>query len=276
MPSSISYTFKIKFLGFLVFHKPLTLRVFRFRKWSSFLRILSCRYSILFFLLSFSFFSVEAQSSIGLKGQINNLGSPLVIKRDLFSKTQGEILNPGFGIFFDLVLNEKWALQPELLYQEQRQSYLLTGTDIAINISVMEYLRVPLLFKYNMPFKNFSLIGLAGPYGGYALSLKSGETNQNLDLTSYRRLSFSENDVRRLDFGVLLGFGIEKIIANKLKTKLTFRYNFGMLDIMKDNLSTFYNRGYSLDMGFMVPLSIFKKQKASDQKSNNSKHSSRL
>lgn len=228
----------------------------------------SISYGTVFFAILFSF-SVQAQSSIGLKGQINNLGSPLVIKRDLFSKTQGEVLNPGFGIFLDFVLNEKWAIQPELLYQEQRKSYDLTGTDIAINISVMEYFRVPILLKYKLPFEKISFVGLAGPYGGYAFLLKSGETNQNLEITSYRRLSFSTHEIRQLDFGLMVGLGIEKIIANKLKTKLSFRYQLGMVDIMKDSRSTFYNSGYSLDMGFMVPLTIFKKQSTPNPTKNN-------
>ena len=191
------------------------------------------------------------------------MGAPLVIKRDLLSKSQGAILNPGFGFFFELGIKERWAFQPEVNYQEQRKSFLLTGSERTISVSTVEYIRIPLLLKYSIPFKKWSLIGLIGPNPGYALRLKSGETDRNLNFTEYTILSFSENQVRRLDLGILCGIGVEKNIANKLRTTLSLRYNLGLVDIMKGNQNTFRNNGYSLDMGFMIPLRFEKELKTS-------------
>jgi outer membrane protein with beta-barrel domain len=221
-----------------------------------------------FFLFFFVFSSsnILAQASFGIKVQINNMGAPLVIKRDLFSKPQGSVLNPGFGLFFEFKLSEQLSFQPELNYQEHRKSYILTGSEKTYNISIMEYVRLPLLLKYSIPFKKWNLIGLIGPNPGYALLLKSGETNQNWEITKYNKLDFSEHQIRRIDIGLISGIGIEKIIANKFKTKLTLRYNIGLLDIMEDKQSTFRNSGYILDMGFMIPLK--REKKATQTKKN--------
>jgi len=192
------------------------------------------------------------------------MGAPLVIKRDLLSKTLAESLNPGVGVFIEYNIKNNWALQLEVNYQEQRKSFLLTGSERMLNLSVLEYIRLPLLIKYKIPFKSWSLSGVLGLNPGYAVELKSGSTNQNFNLIEYEILSFSENNIRRFDFSILTGIGVEKILANNLKTKLSLRYNLGIIDIMEDPQSTFYNKGYALDIGFLVPLAFFKKSK--DQK----------
>lgn len=206
-----------------------------------------------------------SQVSLGLQGQINNMSTPLVIKRDLLSKALGEALNPGAGIFVEYNVNKYWALQLEFNYQEQRKSFLLTGNDRSINTSIMEYLRIPILAKCRFPFQKWSLTAILGPTPGYGLALKSGKTDQNLNFTEYEKLSFSENAIKRFDLGMLAGVGVEKVLANNLKTKLSLRYYLGFVDIMKDEFSTFYNRGYALDIGFIVPFSIFKKKEKKEQ-----------
>lgn len=215
-----------------------------------------------FFLLLSSPFLLFSQASFGLKVQINNMSTPLVIKRDLLSKPQGSVLNPGFGLFIEYRINDRLAFQQELNYQEQRKGFILSGSESVYNISVLEYIRLPLLLKYSIPFEKCHLTGLIGPNPGYAILLKSGETDQNLKITKYEQLDFSEQQVRRFDIGILCGIGIEKTIANKFKTKLSLRYNLGLLDIMKDKQSTFRSRGYLLDMGFMIPLHQKKKEPA--------------
>lgn len=214
---------------------------------------------VLPFIFSFPTISCS-QYSVGLKGQINSISTPLVIKRDLLSKALGETLNPGFGISLEKKLNKYSSLQIELMYQEQSKSFLLTGSDRVINTSLMEYLRIPILIKYRIPFENWNLLGLIGPNLGYALDLKSGETDQNLVFTYYEKLNFDEHNIKRFDIGILAGIGIEKVLANNMKTTLSLRYLIGLTDIMENAESTFYNRGYALDMGFMIPLELFRKK----------------
>ncbi len=208
----------------------------------------------------------NAQFSIGIKGNINDMGSPLVIKRDLLSKQLGKVLSPGFGIYFSYELNEKWAFQPEINYHEQARSFLLSGSERLINISILEYIRVPLLVKYTIPAQHFNVIGLVGPNPGVGIKLKSGETNHTFNYTDFQTLDFQEQDIKQFDLGLLLGIGIEKIIANRFKTKLSFRYNLGLIDIMESAESKFYSRGYSLDMGIMIPLYPIQKKEPEKQK----------
>jgi len=220
----------------------------------------------IYFLVFISFLYAPkagfAQISIGIKGQINDMSAPLVIKRDLLSKALGKTLNPGFGILIEHQINAYSSLQSEIIYQEQSKSFILTGGDKVINTSLLKYVRVPIAIKYKFPFDNWNLIGMLGPNFGYALDLKSGETNQDFNLTSYEKLDFAEHNIKRFDLGVLCGVGIEKTLANNMKTTLTVRYNLGLIDIMGDSQNTFYNRGYALDMGFMIPLQLFKKEKS--------------
>ncbi len=219
----------------------------------------------IYFLVFISFLYAPiagtAQTSIGVKGQINSMSAPLVIKRDLLSKALGETLNPGFGILIEHHINTYSSFQSEILYQEQSKSFILTGGDRVINTSILKYIRVPILIKYKFPFSNWNLIGMIGPNFGYALDLKSGETNKDFNLTSYEKLNFSEHNIKRFDMGISCGIGVEKTLANNMKTTLSVRYNLGLIDIMEDSQNTFYNRGYALDMGFMIPLQLFKKEK---------------
>lgn len=217
----------------------------------------SVYFLILFGVLLISLPNQEAKAQLffGIKGQVNNLSAPLVTERDLFAKQQNSTLNPGFGLILEYHFNEKIGIQTEFLYQEQQQSYFLTNSEHLINTTNVEYIRVPVLFRRTYSFENFSIAGLIGPVTGYGVRLRAGVTNLNFLYADYQELDFEEQGVRQFDMGILFGLGVEKMIANKLKTKLAFRYNFGFIDIMIDDVSTFYNRGLALDMGVVIPIS---------------------
>jgi hypothetical protein len=195
-----------------------------------------------------------SQTLIGIKGQVNNFDAPLVVEVDLFSKTLNNLLNPGFGIAVQQVISPKWILQLEANYQEARQSYLISGAESRINTSIIKYIRVPLLAKRNISFGDWSFQAMAGPNFGYGLQLLSGNTTLDYRESKFARLEFAKYDVKRFDLGLLMGMGIEKIVSKTFTTSLSLRYNLGLVDILQNDQSYFFTRGYILEMAIYVPL----------------------
>lgn len=208
------------------------------------------------FIICFCFVvnSAWTQTLLGVKGQVNNFGAPLIQEMDLFSKTLGNMINPGFGITLQQRLSPQWAIQIEANYQEERQSYLLSGAESRINTSVLKYIRFPLLAKRNINFGNWSIQAIAGPNFGYGLQLLSGDTSLDYRQSSFKKLDYSDYEVKRFDLGLLLGLGVEKEVSKFFTTALSLRYNIGLTDILKDENNYFFNRGCTLEMAIFFPL----------------------
>lgn len=96
-----------------------------------------------------------------------------------------------------------------------------------------------------------------GPNFGYAVGLKSAEYIDTGATTNvfYSKLDFQEFQISRFDLALTMGLGIEKIIANKFRTSLDIRYDFGLTDIVNSPFNSYVNRGFALEMGILIPVS---------------------
>ena len=151
------------------------------------------------------------------------------------------------GMFAEIKLTEKFALQPELLYSIQGGRYEISqqGTDVIMGIPLeynisgklnwnLHYINIPIMAKYyarpNIAFE-------AGPYVGF--NLKSEWKSEYNSTFTFQGETTNESgketeDIKRgtnsIDFG--LGIGASYFLGNGFFVGA--RYNFGLSNIGKD------------------------------------------
>lgn len=134
------------------------------------------------------------------------------------------------GFFVEIKLDDKFSIQPELLFSMQgaksEYPFELDGTVYDVEETVkLAYLNVPVMAKFYAT-REFSI--LAGPQAGFLVGAKDkvkvtyqGESNtQTVDAKDY---------VQSVDFG--LNFGIGYDFSDKVGVEA--RYNLGLSNIFK-------------------------------------------
>ena len=116
------------------------------------------------------------------------------------------------GFVAEIMISEKFAFQPELLYSAQGSDY--DDEDFSGSVKA-DYLNVPLMAKYYVG-EGFSLE--AGPQVGLLLSAKDDYGDGEEDIKEF---------LKSTDFGLNLGVGY------KMESGLNFgaRYNLGLSDV---------------------------------------------
>lgn len=185
------------------------------------------------------------------------IGAPLVAKQDFFSRKLEPTFNPGVSIFGEYKINENMAIQPEIAFRQNRSHYHLHSSPQTVHTSMINYIRMPVLLKFSQNKKWINLMVFGGPNFGYAVGLKSAEYIDTGATTNvfYSKLDFHEFQISQFDLALTMGLGIEKIIANKFRTSLDIRYDFGLTDIVKSPFNFYVNRGFALEMGILIPIS---------------------
>ena len=166
----------------------------------------------------------KAKSSdvkFGLKAGLNVTN--MNVSGDFAPDTKA-VPNLHIGVFVEVPINGKWAFQPELIYSMQGSKFdmlYVEGTDVynTENTFKLNYLNIPLMFKYN----ENKLFFEAGPQIGFLTSAKLK--------TSVEGFGSGNQDVKELfktiDLG--LGFGIGYNFSEQVGANL--RYNFGLTNI---------------------------------------------
>ncbi|MCP1995632.1 porin family protein [Flavobacterium sp. HSC-61S13] len=166
------------------------------------------------------------------------------------SSTKGKVGFHG-GVFIEAALNEKFSIQPELLYSSQgakeevpkNMGYNFSGESTL----KLDYINIPIMFKY-YPIENLSIT--AGPQIGFLVKSKF-----TIDSPSYQPQAIIDNSkvndlFNKLDYGV--NFGLE---LNTAGFFFGARYNLGLANIYKNSgLFTLenkaYNRVFQLSTGY--------------------------
>lgn len=123
------------------------------------------------------------------------------------------------GGLAEIGINEKFAIQPELLYSMRGASYSFIGVDEKLNLS---YVELPVIVKY------YVIEGLsieAGPQVGFLTSAQAKADGDSEDV---------KDGYKSVDYGFNIGAGY------KLKNGIMFqaRYNLGLADISDDGDGT--------------------------------------
>lgn len=194
--------------------------------------------------------------SVGVKGGMNL--STLAMKNNYYRTFSGISLRTGYhiGVTGDYPLNEFLWLESGLFLsnrgyknRDRLPSSQLNARDPEINLF---YLDIPVLAKIPFAVGNTKMYGQAGGYLGIGLY---GDTNYSTFtsetiLSSNRDIQWgSANDLKRLDYGLQVGLGVE-IKAFHVGAF----YSFGLANMSVNNENDFsmHNRNISVSLGYRI------------------------
>lgn len=185
----------------------------------------------------FTFASAQAQEiRFGVKGGVNiaSLGGDSYVGGvgvgSLSSRTSFHI-----GGFAEIPLGGDFALQPEVLYSSEGSDWggiFTSGSDLKL-----DYIRVPVLAKYNMPFVEGLSVEL-GPVFGVLVSDSGGE-----------KFAWGDN-AEFNSFDVQIGIGATYRFNFGLEAGL--RYNKGILNVYDANTRDGYSEPKSQSNVFQI------------------------
>jgi opacity protein-like surface antigen len=169
---------------------------------------------ILTIVAVFAFGFVNAQEvRFGVKAGVNFAN--LNYEMDGFSISPKSIVGVQVGGFAEIMVAEKFAVQPELLFSTEGAKVSSGGDSSTINLS---YINIPVMAKF-YPAESFSIE--AGPQIGFLMSAKEKSDGEKQDV---------KNSVKSINFGVNFGAGYN--FTDNLLVNL--RYNLGLSDINDD------------------------------------------
>lgn len=156
---------------------------------------------LIFCGLLFSFTAVQAQKpGFGLRAGINTNDVGNQIK-----------IGPHFGFYYNWMVADNFAIQPELLYSVQASRIPVSSVSNTRNLS---YINIPLMAKlYVAEGLNLQL----GPYFGF---LMSASTDDDADISI--KANFNQTD-----YGLGMGAGYEFPGGFNIGG----RYNLGLVDV---------------------------------------------
>jgi len=203
------------------------------------MRKLIITFLILVLTIYLSFTSVFSQEQMnikkGLKIGLNKskfVGNEEYLTEDYLESDPNKIAGTGFGGFIEFNITSHFSIQPELLYVKRGTQYILTGWSVIGPYTLkIDYVEIPILFKYNIPIiENITPSLYFGPTVAFPVKKK-------LETVSYNSIHDSTNEyklenVRNPVFGVAFGGEIE--ISGELT--LEGRFNFGLSKINGDEL----------------------------------------
>lgn len=145
------------------------------------------------------------------------------------------------GAVAEIKFNDKFSVQPELVYSAQgvKQEYNETFAGMTINetfTSKFDYINIPIMAKYYV-YEGLSVE--LGPQFGFLVKAETKVGGEKVDV---------KDSTKSFDFGV--GAGLAYDLANGFFANA--RYNFGLTDVAKNNESndTFKNGVIQVGVGY--------------------------
>lgn len=200
------------------------------------------RYSLTpLLVLSFIFFDLDlkAQYYLGLSGGGG-------ISGEVFFRA---------AIPAEAELTQTLSIRSEVVYVQRENRDLLIKLIGDRNYwqATISYLEIPVLAKAHLHLKSLSIYVLAGPKVGYGIRLAANYSEGSVLFEE--RFDFDEKEIHRLDFGLNLGFGLEKRINKNRKIFIDYRYYLGLSDIDSGApTNNIYNQGQVFNLGFLLPI----------------------
>lgn len=139
------------------------------------------------------------------------------------------------GAFAEIKFNDKFAIQPEIVYSAQGTKMDYSETLMGITYSTetdtkINYINVPIMAKYYI-VPSFAVE--AGPYVGFVASANSKGSSTVAGVTTEYDEDFKD-EINTVDFG--LGFGASYNMDNGFF--IGARYNLGLTTVDKDYTET--------------------------------------
>lgn len=174
--------------------------------------------AIVFFMMH----TINAQTGFGAKAGLNiaNYSGD-----DVEDEVDAKI-GAYFGVSYEHLINEKFAIQPELLFSMQGAKLDYSEESVEHNQKTkINYINIPILAKYYAVDKLFIL---AGPQIGFQVSAKY-ESKTSMDGITLNEDGDLE-DMNKVDLAIAVGAGYN--FMENLGAEV--RYNFGLSDIVEN------------------------------------------
>lgn len=172
----------------------------------------------------------SAQPLYGFKGGFN-FANMLVIE-DYNSYGDDYKMNLGFnaGLIAGFQLNELFSVETGIFLSERGYKTVIKGNDYRNTIKLtLFYIDVPLTLKRYFNMSGRKLYGLMGPYLGrglYAITKDIIRSDGNYEKDTQKIKWGPDGDLKRYDFGLSIGTGIEIEVFH-----FELMYNLGLVNI---------------------------------------------
>ncbi len=203
--------------------------------------------ALLVFMMTFGL--AYAQSVFGIKGGMN---ISRISGDDAIGSSDSHLgMHVGFLMQYNLM--QALVIQPELLYTQKGYNYKYSVGDIDYKVSnSFDYIELPLLIKLNAAIGDIKIQPFIGPSISYLVSAKQKE---KLSSDSNTTTVTHTNDVSDNINNVAFGFAVGAEFVFMKKYILGGRYNFGLSDIYKKNLTgqgpDVQNGVFMLNLGYL-------------------------
>jgi hypothetical protein len=159
---------------------------------------------------------------------------------ETLQEMSGMKISTHIGGFVEIVFNEYFSVQPELLYTVKGARFRDGADEEYKSAFVYKYITLPVIAKYYIK-ERISIEG--GPYVSYLLSAKNVEINGlfSSNLGSEAAAIDLKGDMNTIDAGIALGVGY----MTKSGFYFSTRYEFGLLNTAKkqDEISAKMSNG---------------------------------
>lgn len=180
---------------------------------------------IIFTVLAAAAFSTVASAQtpdvkIGAKAGVNFSNFSKIDNMDTKMKTSFHL-----GAVAEIFINEKFSVQPEVLYSSQGSKIESNFLGVKFNgDSQLDYIQIPIMAKYYIA-EGFNV--QAGPQVGF---LVKAESSLGTNLLSGTGTTDIKDQMNSVDFGINLGLGYELPMG----VFFDARYNLGLTKLEKD------------------------------------------
>lgn len=210
----------------------------------------------IFLLGAIFLFSVNsfAQTTFGVRGGLNLADVTMKISGIGIDATT---MKPGFhiGAIMDHSLTDIFAFETGLMLETKGtkiKSSAIGGVSGEAVTNIF-YVDVPVNLKASYDFGGIGIYGLFGPYVGVALSSKdkyTGEFKNVSGMSEYDNKigSSDDDDLKRMDFGLMMGAGIE---IDKFQLGVGYDLGLANIDPAGDSDNFVKNRVLKISVGLM-------------------------
>lgn len=189
--------------------------------------------------------NTQARFTFGLRAGFNLSNVYGNINNNPYTTLEDTKMKPGFqiGMVGDYSWNDAFSIQPGILFATQGyKRYENTYNSALTVILELYYLQIPVNAQYKLDLGKTKLLLQAGPYLGF---VAFGQYKFQYDYGNYyTNVSESDWDLKRFDFGIGLGAGLQ---FGKIQAGLG--YNIGLANISKDD--SMKNNGWVFTLTYM-------------------------
>ncbi len=163
-----------------------------------------------------------------------------------------------FGVVADYQIHRFLSIHPEFFFIEKETPFDLESfaPEEDFRLNQIDYLEFPIALQLKVKLNVVSFNLFLGPFIAYGLSASA----LDFQTGTLSHFSLQEINVSRIDFGALIGGGLDFDIAKGRRMFIDVRFNIGLKDINTTVDGETYTENNSLTMGIMFPLKFKKKE----------------